>query len=184
MFFSPVTEFEGDELDLMKKWASSHMEIRTHGAVVTAIRYLSFLGLYGDFTAESYSVLLMVHSTDASRLDKIFKIGEAVKKLSNASDPLLKNVDWLFDLHIKPLPGASFTQSLKAVDQTIAMGKAMDGNLLKDTAEAHHKAIGSIDAKGVTSAADYEVVNAALGRAVASVPTSKVMDVYSAWPGS
>ena len=63
------------------------------------------------------------------------------------------------------------------------MGKAMDGNLLKDTAEAHHKAIGSIDAKGVTSAADYEVVNAALGRAVASVPTSKVMDVYSAWAG-
>jgi hypothetical protein len=59
----------------------------------------------------------------------------------------------------------------------------MDGNLLKDTAEANHKAIGSIDAKGVTSAADYEVVNAALGRAVASVPTSKVMDVYSAWAG-
>ena len=57
----------------------------------------------------------------------------------------------------------------------------MDGNLLKATAEAHHKAIGSIDAKGVTSAADYEAVNAALGRAVASVPTSKVMDVYSAW---
>ena len=63
------------------------------------------------------------------------------------------------------------------------MGNAMDGNLLKATAEAHHKAIGSIDAKGVTSAADYEAVNAALGRAVASVPTSKVMDVYSAWAG-
>ena len=141
LFFSPVTEFEGDELDLMKKWASSHVEIRMLTAVVTAIRYFSFLGLYGDFTAESYSVLLM---------DKTFKIGEAVKNLSNASDPLLKNVDWLFDLHIKLLPGALFTQSLKAVDQTIAMGKAMDGNLLKDTAEAPHKAIGSIDAKDVT----------------------------------
>merc|ERR1711904_520794 len=58
-----------------------------------------------------------------------------------------------------------------------------DGNLLKAAAEAHHKAIGSIDAKGVTSAADYEAVNAALGRAIASVPTSKVMDVYNAFSG-
>ena len=34
------------------------------------------------------------------------------------------------------------------------MGKVMDGNLLKATAEAHHKAIGSTDPKGVTFAAD------------------------------
>jgi hypothetical protein len=141
------------------------MENRTLAAVVTAIRYLAFLGPYGDVTAVS------------------FKIGEAAKKLSNASDPFLKNIDWLFDLHIKPLPGASFAQFLKAVDQTIVMGNAMDGNLLKATAEAHHKAIGSIDAKGVTSAADYEAVNAALDHAVAFVPTSKVMDVCSAWAG-
>ena len=59
----------------------------------------------------------------------------------------------------------------------------MDGNLLKAAAEAHHKAIGSIDAKGVTSAADYEAVNVALGRAVASVPTSKVMAGYNTWAG-
>ena len=26
LFFSPVTELKGDELDLMKKWASSHWE--------------------------------------------------------------------------------------------------------------------------------------------------------------
>merc|ERR1712127_904128 len=109
------------------------------------------------------------------------KIGEAAKKLSDASYPFLKDIDWLSDLYIKPLPGASFTQSLKAVDKTIVMGNAMNGNLLKSAAEAHHKAIGSIDAKGVTSAADYEAVNAALGRAVASVPTSKVMDVYNAF---
>ena len=35
----------------------------------------------------------------------------------------------------------------------------------------------------MTSAADYQAVNAALGRSVASVPTSKVMDVYNAWAG-
>merc|ERR1711939_765124 len=58
------------------------------------------------------------------------------------------------------------------------MGASMDGKLLKDAGEAHHKALGSVDAKGVTSAADYEAVNAALGKAIASVPTYQVMDVY------
>jgi len=111
------------------------------------------------------------------------KIGDAAKKLSDASYPFLKEVDWTSDLYIKPLPGASASQALKAVDKAIVMGSAMDGNLLKAAAEAHHKAIGSIDAKGVTSAADYEAVNAALGRAIASVPTSKVMDVYNAFSG-
>merc|ERR1712039_985781 len=111
------------------------------------------------------------------------KIGEAAKKLSDASYPFLKEVDWTSDLFIKPLPGASASQTLKAIDKAIVMGSAIDGNLLKAAAEAHHKAIGSIDAKGVTSAADYEAVNAALGRAIASVPTSKVMDVYNAFSG-
>merc|ERR1712091_521769 len=109
------------------------------------------------------------------------KIGEAAKKLSDASYPFLKDIDWTSDLFNKPHPGASVSQVLKAVDKTIVMGSAIDGNLLKAAAEAHHKAIGSIDAKGVTSAADYEAVNAALGRVVASVPTSKVMDVYNAF---
>jgi len=111
------------------------------------------------------------------------KIGEAAKKLSDASYPFLKDIDWTSDLFNKPLPGASVSQVLKAVDKTIVMGSAMDGNLLKAAAEAHHKAIGSIDGKGVTSAADYEAVNAALGRVIASVPTSKVMDVYNAYAG-
>jgi len=111
------------------------------------------------------------------------KIGDAAKKLSDASYPFLKGVDWTSDLYIKPLPGASATQALKAIDKAIVMGSAMDGNLLKAAAEAHHKAIGSVDGKGVTSAADYEAINAALGRAIASVPTSKVMDVYNAFSG-
>merc|ERR1712066_989945 len=109
------------------------------------------------------------------------KIGDAAKKLSDASYPFLKEVDWTSDLFLKPLPGASASQTLKAVDKAIVMGSAMDGNLLKAAAEAHHKAIGSIDAKGVTSAADFEGVSAALGRAIASAPTSKVMDVYNAF---
>merc|ERR1712190_81175 len=56
----------------------------------------------------------------------------------------------------------------------------MDGALLKDAAKAHSKAIGSVDAKLVTSASDFEAVNA-LGKVIASVPTSQVMDVYNAF---
>ena len=61
----------------------------------------------------------------------------------------------------------------------IEMGAAADPKLLKAAAEAHHKAIGSIsDPNGVTSRADWDSVNAALGRVVASVPKEKVMAVY------
>merc|ERR1712060_899378 len=110
-------------------------------------------------------------------------IGTAAEKLSTASYPFLKSVDWLSPIYLKPLPGASADKALKAVDKAIVMGSAMDGQFLKQAAAAHHKAIGSIDDTGVTSAADYEAVNAALGRVVASVPKSKVMDVFNAFSG-
>merc|ERR1712070_1256264 len=62
----------------------------------------------------------------------------------------------------------------------IVMGAQADPKLLKAAADAHHKAIGSIGgSNGVTSAADWEAVNAALGRVIASVPESTVMDVYN-----
>jgi len=110
-------------------------------------------------------------------------IGAAAKKLSDASYPFLKEIDWLSDIYIKPLPGVSAQQALKAVDKAIVMGSAMDGNLLRAAADAHHKAITSVDAKGVTSAADYEAVNAGIGRIVASAGTQKTMDVYNAFAG-
>merc|ERR1712087_131415 len=108
-------------------------------------------------------------------------IGAAAAKLSSAAYPFLKEIDWQSGLYTKPLPGVSANQALKAVDKAIVLGAAMDGNLLKAAAEAHHKAIGSIDGAGVTSASDFEAVNAALGRALASAPTSKVMDVFNAF---
>merc|ERR1719188_2798493 len=67
------------------------------------------------------------------------------------------------------------------IDKALVMGAAMDPAALKAGVLAHHKAIGSVDAKGVTSAADYEAINAALGHMIASVPTSKTMDVYNAF---
>merc|ERR1711933_309330 len=110
-------------------------------------------------------------------------IDAAAGKLASAACPFLKEVDWTSDLALKPLPGASPKDVLKAIDKALVMGAAMDGAALKEAAEAHHKAIGSIDAKGLTSQADFAAINAGLGKAIASVPTSKVMDVYNAFSG-
>merc|ERR1712061_19014 len=83
-------------------------------------------------------------------------------------------------LALKPIPGATPQTVMKAVDKMIVMGAAMDGAALKEAAMAHVKAIEGVDAKGVLSQSDFEAINAGLGKAIASVPTSKVMDVYNA----
>merc|ERR1712151_63153 len=81
-------------------------------------------------------------------------------------------------------PGsASAAEWVKAIDTAIVMGTAMDSQLLKKAVDAHHKAIGSAGSSGVTSKGDFEAINAALGRAIASVPESKVMDVYNSFSG-
>merc|ERR1711933_478606 len=108
------------------------------------------------------------------------EIGTAAKKLSDAAYPLLKDVNWNSGLALTKPGSASATDFLKAIDKAIVMGASMDSKLLKAGVEAHHKAIGSMSG-GVTSQADFEAVNAALGRMIASVPESKVMDVYNAF---
>merc|ERR1719326_1797199 len=107
-------------------------------------------------------------------------IGPAASKLAAAAYPFIKDVDWTSDLALKPIPGKSPQDVMKAVDKMIVMGSAMDGAALKEAAQAHVKAINGVDAKGVLSQADYTAINAGLGKAIASVPTSKVMDVYNA----
>merc|ERR1712151_1407514 len=106
-------------------------------------------------------------------------IDAAAAKLSAAAYPLMKDVDWTSNLFSKPIPGQSPQAVLKAVDKMIVMGAAMDGAALQEAANAHVKAIDGMDAKGVLSQADFEAINAGLGKAVASVPTSQVMDVYN-----
>merc|ERR1712187_373409 len=120
-------------------------------------------------------------STPVALSSKLGAIDAAASKLSSAAYPLIKGVDWTSDLSLKPLPGASPNQVLKAIDKALVMGASMDGKLLQEAAEAHHKAIGSVDGNLVTSAADFQAVNAALGKVIASVPTSQVMDVYNAF---
>merc|ERR1712060_798888 len=117
----------------------------------------------------------------AALSSKLGAIDGAASSLASAAYPLIKDVDWKSDLSLTPLPGVSPNQALKAIDKALVMGASMDGKLLKEAAEAHHKAIGSVDAKLVTSASDFEAVNAALGKVIASVPTSQVMDVYNAF---
>merc|ERR1712110_324786 len=110
-------------------------------------------------------------------------ISAAAGKLSAAAYPFIKDVDWTSDLYLKPVPGADPQKVMKAVDKMIVMGAAMDGAALKEAAQAHVKAIDGVDAKGVLSQSDVEAINAGLGKAIASVPTSKVMDVYNSMAG-
>ena len=86
---------------------------------------------------------------------------------------------WYFDLKFPLRNIASPPKVLKAVGKMIVMGAAMDGAALKEAAKAHVKAIEGMDAKGVLSQSDFASINAGLGKAIASVPTSKVMDVYN-----
>merc|ERR1712084_171353 len=102
--------------------------------------------------------------TPTSTVSGAASVDAAASKLSAAAYPFIKDVDWTSNLFSKPIPGKSPQDVLKAVDKMIVMGAAIDG----------------MDAKGVLSQADFEAINAGLGKAVASVPTSKVMDVYNA----
>merc|ERR1711981_755016 len=107
-------------------------------------------------------------------------IGDAAKKLGDASYPFAKSVDWNSAVYLNA-PGAfNPSGALKAIDKMIVMGSQADPKLLKAAAEAHHKAIGSVSGNGVTSRADWDGVTVALGRVFASVPESTVMDVYNA----
>merc|ERR1712050_364367 len=110
-------------------------------------------------------------------------ISAAAGKLSAAAYPFIKDVDWTSDLYLKLIPGGDPQKVMKAVDKMIVMGSAMDGAALKEAAQAHVKAIDGVDAKGVLSQGDFEAINAWLGKAIASVPTSKVMDVYNSMAG-
>merc|ERR1719343_906274 len=108
------------------------------------------------------------------------EIGDAAKKLADASYPFAKEVDWKNTIFLQAPGTFQPIEALRAIDKMIVMGAAADPALLKKAAEAHHKAIGSVSgANGVTSKADWEAVNAALGRVIASVPESTVMDVYN-----
>merc|ERR1719169_182316 len=90
------------------------------------------------------------------------QIDAAAGKLSAAAYPLLKGIDWSSDLSLTPPGSASPKAVLGAIDKALVMGAAMDGGALKEAAAAHVKAIGSVDAKGVTTQADFAAISAGL----------------------
>merc|ERR1719323_3070652 len=87
----------------------------------------------------------------------------AAVKLSAAAYPFIKDIDWTDSLYVKPIPGKTPQEAMKAVDKMIVMGSKMDGGALREAAMAHAKAI-----------------EAGLGKAIASAGTSATMDVYKA----
>merc|ERR1712107_35969 len=72
------------------------------------------------------------------------KIDDAAKKLSEASYPFLKEIDWTSDVYAK-LPTQSPTEVLKAIDSMLKLGAAMDPAALKTGVQAHSKAIDTMD---------------------------------------
>lgn len=107
-------------------------------------------------------------------------IDAAAKKLSDASYPFMKEVDWSASYY-RDLPGLKPLEGLKAVGKALDMGAAMDSNSLREGVLAHAKAIGSIDAKGVLPLDDFVAINSAIGHMVASAGTQKTMGVYDAF---
>merc|ERR1712070_1073270 len=107
------------------------------------------------------------------------KIDDAAKKLSEASYPFLKEIDWTSDVYGK-LPTASTAEVLKAIDSMLKLGAAMDPSALKAGVLAHSTAISHMDSKLVAPLSDYTAINAAIGHMVASAGQSKTMDVYNA----
>merc|ERR1719487_2934466 len=91
-------------------------------------------------------------------------IDAAAGKLSAAAYPFIKDIDWTDSLYSKPIPGKTPQEAMKAVDKMIVMGSKMDGGALREAAMAHAKAIQGMDAKGVLSQADFEAINAGLGK--------------------
>jgi len=107
-------------------------------------------------------------------------IDEAAKKLSEASYPFLKEIDWTSDVYAK-LPTQSPANVMKAVDSMLKMGAAMDPASLRAGVLAHSKAIGNVDSKLVATLEDYTAINAAIGHMVKSAGPGKTMDVYNAF---
>merc|ERR1719277_1163652 len=106
-------------------------------------------------------------------------IGDAAAKLSKAAYPFMKEVDWNSNLYaVKPGSGDAVSWA-KAIGKMIDMGAAMDSKLLKAGAEAHHAAIGGLSSNGLCAEGKLTAILAGIGRMIASVPESKVMDVYN-----
>merc|ERR1712159_529084 len=60
---------------------------------------------------------------------KLDAISAAAGKLSAASYPFIKDVDWTSPVYQSPLPGVTTKEALTVVDKMLVMGASMDGKL-------------------------------------------------------
>jgi hypothetical protein len=108
------------------------------------------------------------------------RIDDAAAKLADAAYPFLKEIDWSSPLAAKISGFNGVTLSaLKAVDSALLMGYSTNMGALKEAADAHVKAIGSMDGKGVATKADFQAILAGLGKVVATSNDRAVFDVYN-----
>ncbi|CAE8654185.1 unnamed protein product [Polarella glacialis] len=107
------------------------------------------------------------------------KIDDAATKLSEASYPFLKEIDWTSPVY-GSLPNANPVKVLAVINKALVMGASMDAAALKKGVLAHASAIGHVDSKGMIPLPDYTAINAAIGHMVASVPKNQVIDVLNA----
>ena len=114
-----------------------------------------------------------VKETPAALGGKLGVIDAPAAKLSAASYSVIKSAPCDSNVYLKPLLGTSPNQAMKAIGKALVMGAFMDGKLLKEAVMALHNALGSVDGKLVTTAADY-------GKVIVSMPYSQVMDVFNA----
>merc|ERR1711879_1078975 len=162
--------------------------VQAHHKAIGSLNGNNLVLSKADFESINAAIGRMIASVPESKTMAVYDafsalVGSDVPAylMSAASYPFIQSVDWSSDLYSRPLPGASPLAVTKAIDKALVMGASMDGKLLKEAAEAHHKALNGMDSNLVATQADYTAVNAALGKVIASVPTSQVMDTYNAF---
>jgi len=129
---------------------------------------------------KAHPIAAKAAETPSALAGKLGAVDAAAAKLSEASYPFMKEVDWASPLFQTQLPGVTPVQVMKAIDKMLVMGANVDSKVLQDAANAHVKALDSMDGKLVTDLSSYTAVNAGIGKMIASVPASQVMDVYNA----
>merc|ERR1712072_785053 len=125
-------------------------------AALVAVRYLSQPAFVPPAVRKAAPLAIPAAAVLGASPAFADQISVASKKFAAASYPFLKSVPWDSTLYAK-FP-ADPQKTLKAIDKVLIMASAMDGKALQTAVEAHHKAIATTDAKGVTSLADYTAI--------------------------
>jgi hypothetical protein len=107
-------------------------------------------------------------------------IDTAAKKLSEASYPFVKQVDWNADF-FAALPNQNPQVTLKAIKKALDHGAVMNWGYLQEGALAHAKAISKVDANGVLTKEDYEKINAAIGHMMYSAGQFNSLNTFNAF---